>query len=258
MAKEIHGDFFGDSQHVQRNQNKKQIYQLKLNRIVVNLFGPTSIGKGYTTKQLVQYFCVAFGHTVDIISTGDLVRKKFQSDPDFESTWAPVVARGDLVPNHIMIPMYDDHLHTSPNNGFMLVNDGFPRDREQIGHASELGLMGENSLTILLRGSRNTCFMRAQERLIKKPDGKRIDENSFDKRFRDYHLELDGNRCAINKKTKTRLIQLDANRPLPEVASDVLSFVALMIAEHCFHIQPSAPIPSRLPAPALIPGAVLI
>jgi len=251
MAKKDVSPVFGE-------QNAVMTPKADDTRIVLNLLGATSVGKGYIQKQVCLYFKIAYGLIVDVIGTGDEIRKRFLTDPDFKEEWEPVVSSGDPLPDRIMIPMFDKMYYEGPNNGFLLVNDGFLRNTDQVIHAGELGLMGENSISVRLLASRKTCLDRAIHRAANKIGGLRVDAESFDKRFEADQKAADSIRACIIQKTKSQFIHTNANGNLGDVSCDVLSFVGCKIANLKIQLPNIKELKLPLLRPSAIPDAILV
>lgn len=84
------------------------------------LFGPPGAGKSTQTETLVKQ------HHVVPISTGALLRAQVAADSDIGKQVRAILARGELVPDDITIPLLQERLaQLGPSEGFLL--DGFPR-----------------------------------------------------------------------------------------------------------------------------------
>ena len=227
-------------------------------RIIVNLLGATSSGKGFTEKQVSQFFKAAYGLIADVIGTGEAIRKKFLIDPDFKEEWEPVIQRGDPLPDRIMIPMYDELYHKGPNNGFLLINDGFLRNTNQVVHATRLGLMGKNTVSVRLQATKQTCFDRAVHRAANKIGGPRVDTKSFDKRFETDKALADDIHARILETTESSFVYVNADRDLRSVANEVLSSVGRLMELRKVELPHLGALEFPLRQPSEVPGAVLV
>ena len=86
----------------------------------VVFIGPPGSGKGTQAKRL------AAQHGVPHISTGDMLRDAVTDGSELGRKAAPIMARGDLVPDDLMLGIVRDRLAKGDaRRGFIL--DGFPR-----------------------------------------------------------------------------------------------------------------------------------
>ena len=88
------------------------------------LFGPPGVGKGTQAKLLAKEFGIPH------ISTGDLLRAAVADGTELGRKAVPIIERGHLVPDDIMIGIVREILMSPKTvNGFVL--DGFPRTLDQ-------------------------------------------------------------------------------------------------------------------------------
>jgi len=85
------------------------------------LLGPPGAGKGTQAKRLEER------HGLVQLATGDMLRAEIQAGTPLGREAQPILAKGQYVPDEIMIGMIHDELETNVEckNGFIL--DGFPR-----------------------------------------------------------------------------------------------------------------------------------
>lgn len=84
------------------------------------LFGPPGAGKTTQTEFLVQDWKLV------PISTGGLLRAQVAADTEFGKQVRTILARGELAPDEIVVPLLRARLiELAPDEGFLL--DGFPR-----------------------------------------------------------------------------------------------------------------------------------
>ncbi len=94
-----------------------------LGRAVIFL-GPPGAGKGTQARQVAKYFGVPH------LSTGDMFRDHVSRDTPLGKRAKPIMERGDLVPDEIVLDMIAERISRSDGaNGFVL--DGFPRTLPQ-------------------------------------------------------------------------------------------------------------------------------
>ena len=92
-------------------------------RLVV-LLGPPGAGKGTQAQRIASEFGMKH------LSTGDMLRDNLVRDTALGREVKPIIERGELVPDNIMLRMVQDRI-SQPDcrNGFVL--DGFPRTLAQ-------------------------------------------------------------------------------------------------------------------------------
>ena len=90
----------------------------------VIFLGPPGAGKGTQALRLAAYL------TVPKISTGDMLRESIAQGTPVGQQIAPLMERGELVPDELLIQMVTERLTQEDcRNGFIL--DGFPRTLPQ-------------------------------------------------------------------------------------------------------------------------------
>ncbi len=88
----------------------------------VVLLGPPASGKGTQGRRL------AAGLGLDYLSTGALLREAVEQRTPLGNKAAPILARGEYLPDDLMCPILSDWLDAHPG-GWVL--DGFPRSLPQ-------------------------------------------------------------------------------------------------------------------------------
>lgn len=88
----------------------------------VILLGPPGAGKGTQATRLAQ----RFGYRK--LSTGDVLRDHVARGTPLGREVAPIMERGDLVPDELILSLIREEL-TPPSD---VVFDGFPRDRKSV------------------------------------------------------------------------------------------------------------------------------
>jgi adenylate kinase len=82
--------------------------------------GPPGSGKGTQSTQLADHF------NIPHLSTGDILRQAVADQTPLGQQVKPIIERGDLVSDELMINLIDDRIDGHDcKNGFLL--DGFPR-----------------------------------------------------------------------------------------------------------------------------------
>ena len=94
-----------------------------LGRAVI-LLGPPGAGKGTQAQRITQWYHVPH------LSTGDMFRDNIRRGTALGLKAKPIMERGELVPDEIVLGMVEDRI-TQPDckNGFLF--DGFPRTLAQ-------------------------------------------------------------------------------------------------------------------------------
>lgn len=135
------------------------------------LLGLPGAGKGTQAQTLAQ------AHNLSQLSTGDMLRAAVAADTEIGREVKDIMARGDLVPDRLVIDIIGDHM-SSPAcaNGFIL--DGFPRNVPQ---AEALDKMLEEKgieLDAVLELVVDTDILgdRINSRIAAQPDSARSDD----------------------------------------------------------------------------------
>ena len=102
----------------------------KLNRAVIFL-GPPGAGKGTQAKELAKRYSVPH------LSTGDMLRENIAKGTPLGAKADPIMKRGDLVPDSIVLKMVADRIDR-PDCSHGFVFDGFPRTVAQAQWLGEL------------------------------------------------------------------------------------------------------------------------
>jgi len=90
----------------------------------VILLGPPGAGKGTQAKR------IAGQYGLQHLSTGDMLRDNIRRDTELARKAKPLINRGELVPDDIVLGMVQERIAQSDcENGFIL--DGFPRTMAQ-------------------------------------------------------------------------------------------------------------------------------
>ncbi|HEX4852098.1 MAG TPA: nucleoside monophosphate kinase, partial [Puia sp.] len=88
------------------------------------LFGPPGSGKGTQSEKLISRYGLRH------LSTGDLLRSEIARETPLGLAVKSLMAKGELVPDEIVIEMINSALDNNPQaNGFLF--DGFPRTNAQ-------------------------------------------------------------------------------------------------------------------------------
>jgi len=101
-----------------------------LDRAVIFL-GPPGAGKGTQAKELARLYRVPH------LSTGDMFREHVSQDSPLGREVKPIMARGDLVPDSLVLKMVRERIER-PDCSHGFVFDGFPRTVAQAQYLSVL------------------------------------------------------------------------------------------------------------------------
>jgi adenylate kinase len=96
---------------------------MALNRALIFL-GPPGAGKGTQAKRIAQLYHVPH------LSTGDMLRENATRGTELGKLAKPIMDRGELVPDKIMLGMVEERLK-QPDSKAGVVFDGFPRTLPQ-------------------------------------------------------------------------------------------------------------------------------
>jgi adenylate kinase len=88
------------------------------------IFGAPGSGKGTQSEQIIAKYGLCH------VSTGDILRKEIENKTALGMIADEYISQGQLVPDQLIIDMFDDILDTTPNKkGYIF--DGFPRTISQ-------------------------------------------------------------------------------------------------------------------------------
>jgi len=131
-----------------------------LGRAVI-LLGPPGAGKGTQAQRITQWYRVPH------LSTGDMFRDNIRRGTELGLKAKPLMERGELVPDEIVLGMVEDRIaQPDCNNGFLF--DGFPRTLAQAAALERMCQKHKLGRTIVL-------YMAVeQELLMRRLTGRRI------------------------------------------------------------------------------------
>jgi adenylate kinase len=101
-----------------------------LGRAVI-LLGPPGAGKGTQAQRIAQRYRLPH------LSTGDMFRDNIQRDTDLGRKAKPLMERGELVPDEVVLGMVADRIN-QPDCAHGFVFDGFPRTLQQAGDLEQI------------------------------------------------------------------------------------------------------------------------
>jgi adenylate kinase len=131
-----------------------------LGRAVI-LLGPPGAGKGTQAQRIAQRYLLPH------LSTGDMFRDNIHRDTELGRRAKPLMERGELVPDEIVLAMVEERIAQSDcDNGFVF--DGFPRTLAQAGDLERICERRK------FRGSIVLHMVVQPELLIRRLTGRRI------------------------------------------------------------------------------------
>ena len=117
----------------------------KVSKLMFNLilFGPPGSGKGTQSEKLIARYGLKH------LSTGDLLRSEIARETPLGLAVKNLMARGELVPDEIVIEMINSAMDNNPRaNGFLF--DGFPRTTAQAEALDKLLSQKDTEIAIVL------------------------------------------------------------------------------------------------------------
>jgi adenylate kinase len=177
------------------------------------LLGPQGSGKGTQAKRIADEYGLVH------IATGDILREAIAAGTELGRRVQPIVERGDLVPDALMVDILRERLE-QPDAREGCVLDGFPRtlaqadalDEMLAGIGRRLDVVFELQLTD--DAARERMLGRARE------EGRRDDTpEAIDKRLRLYHEETEP--VVEHYRATGNLVGVHGDRSIPEVFSEI-------------------------------------
>ena len=179
------------------------------------ILGPQGSGKGTQAKRL------AAAHEIAHVATGDILRRAIADGSELGRRVEPILERGDLVPDDLMIDLIRDRIEHE--DGFVL--DGFPRTLPQA-EAFDAMLAGIDKpldAVLLLQASDDVAIERLSARAAK--EGRADDSpEAIRHRLELYHelTEPVVERYRVNGT----LIPIDGEGTIDDVATQIDDAVA--------------------------------
>ena len=185
------------------------------------LFGPPAVGKGTQARRLVERYGVCH------ISTGDMLRAEASAakpSPIGKRAKA-VMARGGLLPDHLMIRMVKKRLRKDKacrKKGWLL--DGFPRTPIQAHALLAAGLVPHH--IVVLNATHETVLARVRSRAAAaaaKGEAPRADDNEATmlKRLEEYERNKAATLYALRRYL--RVANIDGGASVAAVSEGVAS-----------------------------------
>jgi adenylate kinase len=179
------------------------------------LLGPPGAGKGTQGDRLIER------HGITRLSTGDMLRAAVKAETPVGLKAKDIMARGDLVPDEVVIAIIDDRLKESDvQKGFIL--DGFPRT---VGQAEALDklLAGKGiklDAVVELKVDEGALLRRIETRIAEmtaRGEAIRADDNpeALKKRLDAYRAQTAPLSAYYGKQGS--LLEVDGMAPIPAV-----------------------------------------
>lgn len=174
------------------------------------ILGPQGSGKGTQAKR------IAADYDVPHVATGDILRAAVAEDSELGQRVQPILERGDLVPDELMVELIRARL--AEENGFVL--DGFPRTVPQ---AEALDAMLDEigkplDVVLLLEVSDDVALERLLDRRAQ--EGRSDDApDAIRNRLRLYHELTEP--VVERYRAEGTLVAVDGERTVDEVAEAI-------------------------------------
>ena len=179
----------------------------------VLLLGVQGAGKGTQAKRIASEYGLAH------IATGDILRHAIAERTELGQRVQPILERGDLVPDDLMIDLIRERLQSEDaENGFVL--DGFPRTMAQADALEETLREIGRDLDVVFEFQIPDEVGR--ERMLKRAaeEGRTDDTpEAIDERLRLYHEETKP--LIEYYRTRGNLVGVHGDRPVNQVFSEI-------------------------------------
>jgi len=177
------------------------------------LLGPQGSGKGTQAKLISAHYGTPH------VATGDMLRDAIANGTQLGRQVEPILERGDLVPDDLMISLIRDRLsRDDTSEGFVL--DGFPRTIAQAEALDEMLRQLGRDLTIVFE--LQLSDEKAMARLLKRArlEGRADDTaEAIRNRLERYHRETEP--VIEHYRATGNLVGIHADRPIPEVFKEI-------------------------------------
>jgi adenylate kinase len=177
------------------------------------MLGPQGSGKGTQAKLISAQYGIPH------IATGDMLREAIANGTELGREVEPILERGDLVPDHLMISLIRERLmRKDTGEGFVL--DGFPRTMAQAEALDAMLREIGRELTIVfeLQLSDDECLARLLRRA--QLEGRTDDTPEVVRhRLKLYHQETEP--LIEHYRATGNLVGIHAERSIPEVFSEI-------------------------------------
>jgi adenylate kinase len=177
------------------------------------LLGPQGSGKGTQAKLISAHYSIPH------VATGDMLREAIAEGTELGHLVEPILERGDLVPDDLMISLIRGRLsRDDAAEGFVL--DGFPRTMKQAEALDTMLREIGRELTIVfeLKLADDECVARLVRRA--QLEGRADDTpEAIRRRLEIYHRETEP--LVEHYRATGNLVVIHADRSIPEVFSEI-------------------------------------
>ena len=177
------------------------------------LLGPQGSGKGTQAKRIAEEYGLAH------IATGDMLRAAIADDKPLGRVVKPIVERGDLVPDELMVNLIRERLDDEDTReGFIL--DGFPRTMAQAealdSMLSEIGR--DLDIVFELQINDDVAVDRLGKRAVE--EGRTDDTpDAIARRLSEYHEKTEP--LVGYYRLRGNLVGIHGNKPIDDVFSEI-------------------------------------
>jgi adenylate kinase len=179
----------------------------------VLILGPQGSGKGTQARRIAASYGLAH------IATGEMLRQAVAAGTELGSRVAPILDRGELVPDHLIIAVIRDRLTKDDvQSGFIL--DGFPRTMAQAQALDAMLRDIERMLTvvILLEVPEDVCVAR----LLRRAEAEdRTDDTPVAIRTRLELYRQETEPLVEYYRAQGNLVPIHGDRPVEDVFAEI-------------------------------------
>jgi len=179
------------------------------------LFGPPGSGKG------TQASLLAKKNNIPHLSTGDILRSRFNKNDNKAQELSEIISSGNLVPDSILNPIITEKLLSNDcKNGFIL--DGYPRNKSQSNFL--INFLTKNNLDLDLiidfRADLNTIKQRILDRskIENRPDD---NLEVIKTRLEKYFAETQPLAGIFKEKFKGKFFEINAMQDITQIQYDI-------------------------------------
>ena len=175
---------------------------------MILLFGLAGSGKGTQGKILSEIFGWRW------LSVGEAIRQTKEYDD--------IINRGDLVPNEEVIKLMNKQIKTAVDEGFDIILDGYPRDKEQAEYVTE-NMANKIDGAIILEVPKSELY----ERLALRGRDDDKEKSSIDRRFEIFEQNIQTILPMLEAKN-IPIERVDGTGSIEEVTARLLDVVKKM------------------------------
>ena len=175
---------------------------------MILLFGLAGSGKGTQGKILSEIFGWRW------LSVGEAIRQTKEYDD--------IINRGDLVPNEEVIKLMNKQIKKAEDEGFDIILDGYPRDKEQAEYVTE-NMANKIDGAIILEVPKSELY----ERLALRGRDDDKEKSSIDRRFEIFEQNIQTILPMLEAKN-IPIERVDGTGSIEEVTARLLDVVKKM------------------------------